>query len=149
MNFRRVSWTWLLFLAIPIVLGCLVGSVKCAQQDTVVVRPVEIWPVEIREVATIEAGPLTGDTVILRGRLVDAATREEIRLGQVVVESSLWGPWRDDVPFEVKVPAMSVITLTVTAPGYQVRQVVMKAHYRRDVTLTVDIPLEAVPVEVD
>lgn len=141
---------WLVVLTIPIALGMWVGSVRRAQQDAVIdTRPVEIWPVEIREVATIEAGPLGGDTVILLGRVIDAATREEMRLGQGVVESSLWGPWRFDAPFEVAVPAMSVITLTVTAPGYEMRQVVMKAHYRRDVTLTMDIPLMALPVEVD
>ena len=40
---------------------------------------------------------------------------------------------------------MTVITLTTTAPGYQPRQEVMKPHYRRNVTLTIDIPLAPMP----
>lgn len=133
---------------IPIVVGYLylAGSVMRAQQDQDAV--IVTRSVEIREVATIEAGLLGGDTVILMGRVIDAATREEIRLGQVVVES--WrGAWRFDAPFVVVVPAMSVITVTAGAPGYQIHQEVMKVHYRRDVTLTMDIPLVAVPVEVE
>jgi len=35
------------------------------------------------------------------------------------------------------------------APGYQLRQEVMKPHYRRNVTLTIDIPLAPIPTEKD
>ena len=136
------SWTWLVGLIVPIVLGYLAGVAWLRQRDAVVdTRPVEIWPVEIREVATIEAGSLAGSRFFLLGRVIDSETRAEIP-GQVAVESSLWGPWRVGAPFEIAVPAMSVVTLTVTAPGYQTCQVVMKAHYRQDVTLTMDIPLQ-------
>ena len=44
---------------------------------------------------------------------------------------------------------MTVITLTTTAPGYQLRQEVMKPHYRRNVTLTIDIPLAPIPTKKD
>jgi hypothetical protein len=43
---------------------------------------------------------------------------------------------------------VSLRTLTAGAPGYVARQEVLKAHYRRDVTLTVEI-LEAVAVGKD
>jgi hypothetical protein len=52
-------------------------------------------------------------------------------------------------PFVFSFPTMTVITLTTTAPGYEPRQEVMKPHYRRNVTLTIDIPLAPVPSEED
>ena len=65
---------------------------------------------------------------------------------QVLIESDR-GAMRFNSPFVFSFPSMSVITLTVAAPGYQVRQEVMKPHYRRNVTLTIDIPLAAIPTE--
>ena len=52
-------------------------------------------------------------------------------------------------PFVFSFPTMTVITLTTTAPGYQPRQEAMKPHYRRNVTLTMDIPLTPMPSEKD
>jgi hypothetical protein len=46
-------------------------------------------------------------------------------------------------------PTMTVITLTTTAPGYEPSQKVMKPHYRRNVTLTIDIPLAPMPTQKD
>jgi len=48
-------------------------------------------------------------------------------------------------PFVFSLPTMTVITLTTTAPGYEPSQEVMKPHYRRNVTLTIDIPLAPMP----
>jgi len=56
---------------------------------------------------------------------------------------------RFDSPFAFSFPTMSIITLTTTAPGYQPRQDVMKPHYRRNVTLTIEIPLAPIPTEKD
>jgi len=106
--------------------------------------PVITRPVVTRMVETVEAEPGTGHTVIIVGRVIDAVTREEIPLAQVLVESAR-GAWRFDSPFTVSLPTMQVITFTVSAPGYVPRQEVVKVHYRRDVTLTVDIPLQPVP----
>lgn len=104
--------------------------------------PVITRPVETRMVETIEAEAPVGATVIIEGRVIDARTREEIHLAQVVVESER-GVMRFDSSFTFSFPTMSVITVTVSAPGYQPRQEVLKAHFRRDVTLTMEIPLEA------
>ena len=59
------------------------------------------------------------------------------------------GQMRFDSPFVFSFPTMTVITLTTTAPGYQLRQDVMKPHYRRNVTLTIDIPLAPIPTRKD
>lgn len=67
---------------------------------------------------------------------------------QVIVESDR-GQMRFGSPFAFSLPAGSVITLTVAAPGYQARQEVMKPHYRRNVTLTLEIPLVPIPSKVD
>ena len=40
-------------------------------------------------------------------------------------------------------------TLPTAAPGYEPRQEVMKPHYKRNVTLTIDIPLAPIPIEKD
>ena len=105
-------------------------------------------PVTVKVVETIQPEAPTGNTVILCGKVIDSETREEIPLGQVVVESDK-GTMRFNSPFVFSFPTMSVITLTTTALGYQTRQEVMKPHYRRDVTLTIDIPLAPVPTEKD
>jgi hypothetical protein len=97
-------------------------------------------PVTTKLVETIEPEQPTGNTVILLGKVIDSVTREEIPFAQVTIESNR-GKMRFDSSFTFSFPTMSVITLTVTAPGYEPRQEVMKPHYRRDVTLTIDIPL--------
>ena len=61
-------------------------------------------------------------------------------LASAVVESDK-GTLRFNSPFVFSFPTMSVITLTVTAPGYEPCQEVVKPNYRRNVTLTIDIPL--------
>jgi hypothetical protein len=66
----------------------------------------------------------------------------------VMIESDR-GKMRFGSPFAFSFPAMTVITLTTTAPGYQLRQDVMKPHYRRNVTLTIDIPLVPIPTQKD
>ncbi len=120
-------------------------------------------PVATRLVETIEAeGPVlsevegpTGNTVILFGKVINSETREEIPIAQVlpvgrqVLIESDRGAMRFNSPFVFSFPSMSVITLTVAAPGYQVRQEVMKPHYRRNVTLTIDIPLVPIPARKD
>ena len=105
-------------------------------------------PAPTRLVETIQPEPPTGNTVILLIKVIDSETREEIPLGQVTIESDR-GTMRFDSPFTFSFPTMSVITLTTTAPGYEPRMEVMKPHYRRDVTLTVDIPLAPIPTEKD
>jgi hypothetical protein len=67
---------------------------------------------------------------------------------QVLIESDR-GQMRFGSPFVFSFPTMTVITLTTTAPGYQPRQEAMKPHYRRNVTLTIDIPLAPVPTRKD
>jgi len=70
------------------------------------------------------------------------------RLAQVLIESDR-GKMRFGSPFVFSFPTMTVITLTTTAPGYEPSQEVMKPHYRRNVTLTIDIPLAPIPTEKD
>ena len=100
-------------------------------------------PVATRLVETIEAEGPTGNTVILFGKVIDSQTGEEIRLAQVlpvgrqVMIDSDRGKMRFGSPFAFSFPTMTVITLTTSAPGYQLRQEVIKPHYRRDVTLTI------------
>ena len=102
-------------------------------------------PVVTRLVETpLEAGEPTGNTVILFGKVIDSQSGEKIPLAQVMIESDR-GKMRFGSPFAFSFPSMSVITLTVAAPGCQVRQEVMKPHYRRNVTLTIEIPLAAMP----
>ncbi len=106
-------------------------------------------PVDTRLVETPpEAGEPTGNTVILLGKVINSETHEEIPIAQVLIESDR-GAMRFNSPFVFSFPTMSVITLTVAAPGYQVRQEVMKPHYRRNVTLTIEIPLSPIPSEKD
>ena len=69
-------------------------------------------------------------------------------IAQVLIESDR-GAMRFNSPFVFSFPTMSVITLTVAAPGYEPRQEVMKPHYRRNVTLTIEIPVEPIPSKVD
>ena len=80
--------------------------------------------------------------------MIDSQTGEEIDLAQVMIESDR-GQMRFNNPFVFSFAPMSVITLTVAAPGYEVRQEVMKPHYRRNVTLTIDIPLVPIPSRKD
>ncbi len=105
-------------------------------------------PVATRLVETIEAEEPTGDTVILFGKVIDSETREEIPTAQVTIESDR-ARMRFSSLFAFSFPTMTVITLTTIAPGYQPRQEVMKPHYRRNVTLTIDIPLAPMPAEKD
>ena len=106
-------------------------------------------PVATRLVETpLEAGEPTGHTVMLFGKVIDSQTREEIRLAQVMIESDR-GKKRFGSPFAFSFPTMSIITLTTSAPSYQTRQEVIKPHYRRDVTLTIDIPLVPIPMKTD
>jgi hypothetical protein len=102
----------------------------------------------VKAVKTIEAEQPTDNAVIIFGRVIDEGTHEEIPLGQVVVESAR-GMMRFSSPFVFSFPTMSVITLATTAPGYEPHQEVMKPHYRRNVTLTLDIPLAPIPIEKD
>jgi hypothetical protein len=102
----------------------------------------------VKHVETIEAEAPTGNTVILLGKVIDSETREEIPLAQVLIESDR-GAMRFDSPFTFSFPTMSVITLTTMAPGYEPRQEQLKLHYRRDVTLTMEIPLAPIPATTD
>jgi len=108
----------------------------------------KVVPVTVKAVETIEPEQPTGNTVVLLGKVIGSVTREEIPFAQVTVESNR-GKMRFDSPFTFSFPTMSVITLTTTAPGYQPRQEVMKPHYRRNVTLTIDIPLAPIPTKKD
>ena len=80
--------------------------------------------------------------------MIDSETREEVSTAQVLIESDR-GAMRFGSPFVFSFPTMSVITLTTMAPGYQPRQEVMKPHYRRNVTLTIDIPLAPILTTAD
>jgi hypothetical protein len=106
--------------------------------------PVVTRPVEIRLMATIAAEEGSGGVAVVQGRVVDAGSRGEIAGSWVMVESER-GAMQFDGRFTFSFPVMSVITLTVGAPGYQVRQEVLKVHYARPVTLTLEVPLEPVP----
>jgi hypothetical protein len=86
-------------------------------------------PVATRVVETIEAEGPTGHTVNLYGKVIDAESRQEIPIAQVLIESDR-GAMRFGSPFVFSFPTMTVITLTTTAPGYEPSQEVMKPHYR-------------------
>ncbi|HIP96643.1 MAG TPA: hypothetical protein EYH32_05435 [Anaerolineae bacterium] len=82
--------------------------------------------------------------ITLIGRVMDADTRAEISVAAVRVRTpdqmlDFGGP-----SFQVRIPANRVSTLTVLAPGYITLEQQMKPHYRRDATLTMDVPLQPV-----
>ena len=94
-------------------------------------------------------------TITLIGRIIDANTRAEVPVAAVRIRAptlppSTGGPRGvlDVGPsFQAQIPANRVSTLTIVAPGYTALEQEMKPHYQRNVTLTMDIPLEPVDLE--
>ncbi len=108
----------------------------------------------VRAVPTrLATTPLTdeekpGDfTITLVGRVLDAVTRNEIPVAAVRIRTPDRVLDFSGSGFQAQISANRVSTLTIVAPGYIALEQQMKPHYRRDATLTMDIPLEPVDLE--
>jgi hypothetical protein len=87
-------------------------------------------------------------TITLVGRVLDALTGNEIPVTAVRIRTpdtvlDFGGPG-----FQAQIPANRVSTLTILAPGYIALEQQIKPHYQRDATLTMDIPLQPVDLEL-
>jgi hypothetical protein len=80
-------------------------------------------------------------TIVLRGKVVDMDTREEIPDAKGVVVT-VTGTYTFTGRFEIRFPAKSVVDLKIIAPGYKTLSTQLKAHYSRNATLDTEIPLE-------
>lgn len=79
------------------------------------------------------APPATAQTRVLIGRVTDSLTTRSVSAGNVLVlGTSLSAPLRGDGSFAVSIP-LREITLSVSVPGYRIREVRVPVTQRDDV----------------
>ena len=91
--------------------------------------------------------PLSADpelfqfSVILVGKAVDMATREEVT-GAKVTFITATGTYRFGSRYELTIPSGSVVRVVIEAPGYKTIDVQIKPHAGQSTILEMEIPIE-------
>jgi len=130
-----------------IVLITLTGCSATVPQPTA--TPPVIRTVEIRERdRPLISTPGSEYTVTLRGRVTDARTGELIPAATILVVTVVGSYHFAGGVFDVSFPAHTVVDIRGEAPGYKSESRQLKAHYRRNVTLDMEIRLERIRMEL-
>jgi len=106
-----------------------------------VTRPKQIRDMEKPLITT----PGSQYTITIEGRVTDAETGMAIPDATILVVTvtgsyEFWGGL-----FQISFPAETVVNIKAQAPGYKAESRQLKTHYKRNVTMDMEVRLERLP----
>lgn len=133
----------LLILLSVMLAGCSVIIPRPASTPPIITRPVDARESDKPLLST----PGSEYTVTIEGRVTDADTGMTIPDATILMVTVGGSYEFMGGLFQISFPAETVVNIRAKAPGYKTESRQMKAHYKRNVTLDMEIKLERIHTE--